>query len=98
MNLILLKLMLAAGILGHALNMYCDRILSIFPNGKLKLENFKDLGDTPKMAYLMEGVSEKIPVDCPVHNHRYCTPCKIRSRRIRFHQTRTRRKGQRSDA
>lgn len=62
MNLILLKLMLAAGILGHALNMYCDRILSIFPNGKLKLENFKDLGDTPKMAHLMEGVSEKIPM------------------------------------
>ena len=28
--------------------MYCDRILSIFPNGQLKLENFKDLNNEKK--------------------------------------------------
>ena len=42
--------------------MYCDRILSIFPNGQLKLENFKDLTNEKKMAHLLEGVSPTIPM------------------------------------
>ena len=58
----ILKLMLLLGIIGHACNMYCDRILSIFPNGQLKLENFKDLTNEEKMAHLLEGVSPKIPM------------------------------------
>lgn len=62
MSLTILKTMLALGIVGHALNMYCDRILSVFPNGVLKLENLKDIGDVAKMAKLMEGVSEKVPM------------------------------------
>lgn len=60
MSSTILKLMLLLGIIGHACNMYCDRILSIFPNGQLKLENFKDLTNEKKMAHLLECVSPKI--------------------------------------
>ena len=62
MSSTVLKLMLLLGIIGHACNMYCDRILSIFPNGQLKLENFKDLTNEEKMAHLLEGVSPKTPM------------------------------------
>lgn len=62
MSLILMKIMLVLGIVGHALNMYCDRILSVFPNGKLKLEDLKTIGENDKMARLMDGVSEKVPM------------------------------------
>lgn len=31
MTVTAIKIMFVLGILGHALNMYCDRILSIFP-------------------------------------------------------------------
>ncbi len=48
MSSTILKLLLLLGIIGHACNMYCDRILSIFPNGQLKLENFKDLNNEKK--------------------------------------------------
>ena len=62
MSLIVLRIMLALGVAGHAVNMYCDRILSIFPNGMLKLEDMKDIGKEGKLAKLMEGVSEKVPM------------------------------------
>ena len=57
MSLTVMKLMLVLGIIGHALNMYCDRILSVFPNGTLKLEDIKTFGKNDKMTRLMEGVS-----------------------------------------
>ena len=57
MSLTVMKLMLVLGIIGHALNMYCDRILSVFPNGTLKLEDIKTFGKDDKMTRLMEGVS-----------------------------------------
>ena len=57
-----LKLMLIAGIIGHAINMYCDRILSIFPNGTLKLANVKKLQEDGFAAKLMEGVSPDVPM------------------------------------
>ena len=62
MNPIILKIMLGLGIIGHAINMYCDYILSVFPNGKLKLSNMKDLNDSQKMSELLDGVSEKTPM------------------------------------
>lgn len=57
MSLTVMNLMLVLGIIGHALNMYCDRILSVFPNGTLKLEDIKTFGKDDKMTRLMEGVS-----------------------------------------
>ena len=60
MNSILLKIMLGLGIFGHFINMYCDYILSVFPNGKLVLVNFNDFYDVDKMRTLMNGVNEKI--------------------------------------
>lgn len=60
MNLTVLRIMLASGIAGHALNMYCDRLLSVFPNGMLKLEDLKDIGNEGKMAKLLEGVSADV--------------------------------------
>lgn len=62
LNLTILKFMLVLGMIGHALNMYCDRILAVFPNGKLTLKNLKDLCEGDHMAKLMAGVSEKIPM------------------------------------
>lgn len=62
MSLTVLKIMLVLGIIGHALNMYCDRILSIFPNGKLTIEDLKTFGKDDKLAKIMEGVSEKVPM------------------------------------
>lgn len=62
MNLTVLRIMLASGIAGHALNMYCDRLLSVFPNGMLKLEDLKDIGNEWKMAKLLEGVSADVPM------------------------------------
>ena len=62
LNLTILKFMLVLGMIGHALNMYCDRILAVFPNGKLTLKNLKDLCEGDNMAKLMAGVSEKIPM------------------------------------
>ena len=54
--------MLVLGISGHTLNMYCDRILSIFPNGKLTLADLKTFGKDEKLAKIMEGVSKKVPM------------------------------------
>lgn len=58
MNMVVLKLMLGLGILGHGVNMYCDRRLSIFPNGQIDYKSFKDLFQGDNAARLMEGVSE----------------------------------------
>ena len=62
MSLTVFRILLALGIAGHAINLYCDRILCIFPNGKLMLSNMKDIKEDGKMAKLMEGVSEKVPM------------------------------------
>lgn len=58
----ILKLMLIAGMIGHAINMYCDRILSIFPNGTLKLANVQKIREGDYAAKLMEGVSPDVPL------------------------------------
>ena len=39
----MLRVIIALGIVGHAINMYCDRILSIFPNGTIKFDNIKEI-------------------------------------------------------
>ena len=52
--------MLVLGIIGHGLNMYCDRVLSVFPNGKLTLASMNDLDDYKKLAHIMEGVPAKL--------------------------------------
>lgn len=62
MSVTILRIMLIFGIIGHAINLYCDRIISIFPNGALKLDDVKTLGKDDKLARLLEGVSEKIPL------------------------------------
>lgn len=48
MSLTVMKLMLVLGIIGHALNMYCDRILSVF--SEWNLENWKILSRLEKMT------------------------------------------------
>lgn len=62
MNIVMLKVMLGFGIIGHAVNMYCDRRLSIFPNGQINFSNFKDLFIGDNAARITEGVSEKVPM------------------------------------
>lgn len=58
----ILYILLALGIIGHAINIYCDRILSIFPNGTLKLANYSKLKEGDYAAKLMEGVSPNVPM------------------------------------
>ena len=50
----MIHLMLVLGIIGHTLNMYCDRILSIFPNGKLTLADLKTFGKDDKLAKIIK--------------------------------------------
>ena len=57
-----LKLMILAGIIGHGINLYCDRILSVFPNGKLMLKNIHKIREGDYAAKLMEGVSPSVPL------------------------------------
>ena len=65
MSSTILKLMLLLGIIGHACNMYCDRILSIFPNGQLKLENFKDLTNEKKWRIFWTVYPQRFPCVLP---------------------------------
>lgn len=60
--MLILKIMLAAGIVGHALNMYCDRTLSIFPNGTLMLSNIQKIREGDYAAKLMAGASPNTPL------------------------------------
>ena len=58
----IIRLLLVLGILGHAINLYCDRILSIFPHGRLMLKNIQKLRESNFAANLMEGVSPRVPL------------------------------------
>ncbi len=62
MTVTLIKVMIAMGIVGHAINMYCDRILSIFPNGTIKFDNIKEIEKDGVLAEMMEGVSATVPL------------------------------------
>ena len=62
MTVTAIKIMFVLGILGHALNMYCDRILSIFPNGTIKFDNIAEIKKDGVLAKMMEGVSPEVPL------------------------------------
>ena len=58
----ILRFFLILGIIGHAINMYCDRIISIFPNGTLSLKNMDEIGKGDFLSNLLKGVSPKVPM------------------------------------
>lgn len=62
MTVTMIKVMIALGIVGHAINMYCDRILSIFPNGTIKFDNIKEIQKEGVLAKMMEGVPASVPL------------------------------------
>lgn len=62
MTLITIQFMFVLGIIGHALNMYCDRILSIFPNGRIMLGNIKEIQKDGVLAHLLDRVSADVPM------------------------------------
>lgn len=62
MTVTMIKVMIALGIIGHGINLYCDRILSIFPNGTIKFENIKEIEKDGVMAKIMEGVPAAVPM------------------------------------
>ena len=62
MTVTMIKVMIALGIIGHAINMYCDRILSIFPNGTIKFDNIKEIEKDGVLAEMMEGVPAAVPM------------------------------------
>lgn len=62
----ILKVGLILGIIGHVINMWCDRVLSITPNGKLTLSTMNDINDHQKMAELYEGVDPSVPMNSAI--------------------------------
>lgn len=61
MNTILLAAMLALGIIGHVINCWCDRVLSIYPNGRITLDTMKDINEESKVGRLMQGTDPDVP-------------------------------------
>lgn len=62
----ILKVGLMLGIVGHAINMWCDRALSITPNGELTVSTMSDINDPKKMADLYKGVNPSVPMNSAV--------------------------------
>ena len=62
MTVTMIRVMIALGIIGHAINMYCDRILSIFPGGTIKFDNIKEIEKDGVLAEMMEGVPAAVPL------------------------------------
>lgn len=62
----ILKIGLICGIIGHVLNMWCDRVLSITPNGKLTFSTMNDINEYQKMAKLYEGVDPSVPMNSAI--------------------------------
>ncbi len=58
----MLKVMLILGIIGHAVNMYCDRRLSIFPNGTLSFETIGHIKEEGYLKHVLNGVSASVPM------------------------------------
>lgn len=56
-----LRLFLILGIIGHAINFWCDRVLAITPNGRLTIDTMNDVNDESKMAHLFKGVNPNLP-------------------------------------
>ena len=61
MTVTMIRVMIALGIIGHAINMYCDRILSIFPRGTIKFDNIKEIEKDGVLAEMMEGYRPRFP-------------------------------------
>lgn len=64
--MILLKIGLVLGMIGHAVNLWCDRALSITPNGKITLAAMKEVDNPNGMAKLYEGVDASVPMKSAV--------------------------------
>lgn len=60
MNIIFMSILLIIGIIGHAINRWCDYVLSVYPNGRITLDTMKDVNDESKMAHLMKGIDPDI--------------------------------------
>lgn len=60
--MIILKIGLVLGMIGHAVNLWCDRVLSVTPNGKITLATMKEIDNPEGMAQLYEGVDASVPM------------------------------------
>lgn len=64
--MILLKIGLVLGMIGHAINLWCDRALSITPNGKITLATMKEIDNPKGMEKLYDGVDASVPMKSAV--------------------------------
>lgn len=64
--MIILKIGLVLGMFGHAINLWCDRALSITPNGRIMLATMKEIDNPKGMAKLYEGVDASVPMKSAV--------------------------------
>lgn len=67
MNTTVLIIMLILGIIGHAINMWCDRVLSIYPNGRITLDTADVTKDEARLAQMMRGTDPDIPFKSGVY-------------------------------
>ena len=58
----MLKFMLILGIICHAINMYCDRRLSIFPNRTLCFQTIGHIKEEGFLKYILSGVPASVPM------------------------------------
>lgn len=64
--MIILKIGLVLGMIGHAVNLWCDRALSVTPNGKITLATMKEIDNPEGMAKLYEGVDASVPMQSAI--------------------------------
>lgn len=64
--MIILKIGLVLGMFGHAINLWCDRALSITPNGRITLATMKEIDNPKGMAKLYKGVDASVPMKSAV--------------------------------
>lgn len=55
MNTTLMAIILVIGMIGHAINLWCDRALSIFPSGRITFASMNDVNDPVKLAQIVKG-------------------------------------------
>ena len=61
MSVIWMSVCLVIGIIGHAINRWCDYVLAVYPNGKITIDTMNDVNDESKMAHLMKGTDPSTP-------------------------------------
>lgn len=61
MSAIWMSVCLVIGIVGHAINRWCDYVLAVYPNGKITIDTMNEVNDETRMSHLMKGTDPSTP-------------------------------------